>query len=120
MPHKGVCVGGPLAGLTIHTRSDSGFVAVDKPASACWLYRADADNGRFVLCAEPDPSSLGDDGTRALDLDRLGGASAEGLDIIALPDAEQDGAVEPTELDLFGEVPVEPVIQAGDPKEAED
>lgn len=120
MPHRGVCLGGPMAGLTITTRSDSGFVAVDKPATACWVYKADPDNGRFLLCTEPDPSSIDDDGTRALDLDRVGGATAQGIDVIALPDAESDDDALPAEADLFAGVLDEPVIAAGDPKEGED
>ncbi len=120
MPHKGVCMGGPMAGLTIHTRSDTGFVAVDKPASACWVYKADPDNGRFVLCTEPDPSSIDDDGTRALDLDRVGGAVSQGLDIVALPDGEEDPEAEPAEVDLFGDVPEEPVVEPGATREGED
>lgn len=120
MPHKGVCVGGPMAGLTIETRSDTGFVAVDKPASACWVYKADPDNGRFVLCTLPDPSSLDEDGTRALDLDRVGGAPGQGLDIIALPDSEPDAETAPADVDLFADVPQEPVIAPGDLREGED
>lgn len=119
MPHKGVCMGGPMAGLTIHTRSDTGFVAVDKPASACWVYKADPDNGRFVLCTEPDPSVIDEEGTRALDLERVGGASAQGLDVVALPEAEDDPDVVPAEADLFADVPDEPVV-AGDAREGED
>jgi hypothetical protein len=45
--HRGVCVGGPLAGQTIETRSEFGFVAVDRPGNAAWLYFAD-EAGRFV------------------------------------------------------------------------
>ncbi len=119
MPHKGVCVGGPMAGLTIYTRSDDGFVAVDRPATACWVYKADPDSGRFVLCTLPDPSLLDDDGTRALDLDRVGGASAQGLDIIALPDSEPDPD-EPAEADLFAGVPAETAVEPGEPGEGED
>lgn len=120
MPHKGACVGGPMAGLTINTRSDTGFVAVDVPATACWVYKTDPDNGRFVLCVEPDPSLLDDDGTRALDLDRVGGATAQGLDVVALPDAEADPDDEPDEADLFAGVPVEPVVEPGELGEGED
>jgi hypothetical protein len=120
MPHKGVCVAGPMAGLTIETRSDTGFVCVDKPATACWVYKADPDNGRFVLCVEADPSSIDDQGTRALDLDRVGGATGQGLDIIALPDGEPDPAEVPGEVDLFGDVPEEPPIEAGGRQEGED
>lgn len=120
MPHKGVCVGGPMAGLTINTRSDDGFVAVDKPASACWVYKANPETGRFLLCAVPDPSLIDDDGTRALDLDRVGGASAQGLDVIALPDAEPDPDEVPAAADLFAGVPDEPVVAPEDPKEGQD
>lgn len=120
MPHKGVCVGGPMAGLTIHTRSDDGFVAVDRPATACWVYRADPDSGWFVLCTLPDPSLIDEDGTRALDLDRIGGASAQGLDVIALPDGESDPDIEPAEVDLFADVPAESVVEDGDRREGED
>jgi hypothetical protein len=121
MPHKGVCVGGPMAGLTINTRSDVGFVAVDKPASAAWVYKIDPDNGRYVLDVSPDPSSLDEDGTRALDLDRVLTAGLEkGLDVIALPDSEPDPDEVPAEVDLFGDVPDEPVIEPGDAKEGED
>jgi len=83
--HKGVCVGGPMAGQTITTRSDDGFIAVDKAGSACWLYKADPGNGHFALCTDQDPSLIDDDGTRALDVDRLGGTPSQGLDVVALP-----------------------------------
>ncbi len=120
MPHKGVCMGGPLAGLTISIRSDDGFVAVDKPAGACWLYRTDRDNGRFVLCVEQDALLLDEDGTRALDLDRLGGAGAEGLDVIALPEAEPAADEEPGEVDLFSDVPGELIVEPGETREGQD
>lgn len=120
MPHKGVCIGGPMAGLTIVTRSDTGFVAVDKPATACWVYRANPDNGRFELCRLPDPSSIGDDGTRALDEDRILSAGTEGLDVVALPDAEGDDEWGLAEADLFSDVPVEPVVEPGEPGEGQD
>lgn len=120
MSHKGVCVGGPMAGLTIETRSDRGFLAVDKPALAAWIYKIDRDNGRFVLCTAPDPSSIDDQGTRALDLDRAGGAASEGLDVIALPDAEPDADEPAAEADLFAGVPPEPVLTPGDPAEGRD
>jgi hypothetical protein len=99
MPHKGVCVGGPMAGLTITTRSEVGFVAVDKPASAAWLYRADT-NGRFVLDTGDDPSRIDEDGTRALDLERLGGSSSECLDVIAVPGEDDEDEFEPAAADL--------------------
>jgi len=120
MPHKGVCVGGPMAGLTIHTRSDVGFVAVDKPADAAWVYKIDPDNGRYVLDTSTDQSSLDEEGTRALDLERALTAGLEkGLDVVALPDSEPDPDAEPAEVDLFGDVPDEPVVD-GDPREGED
>lgn len=90
MPHKGVCVGGPMAGLTVHARSDVGFVAVDRPAGACWVYEIDPNDGRFVLSRDRDPSLISGDGTRVLDLARAELAGAQGLDIIALPDIPDD------------------------------
>lgn len=112
MPHRNVCVGGPMAGLTIDTRSDYGFVAVDRPAGAAWVYRANPDNGRFELDLSPDPSLLDDEGTRALDLDRaLTAGIGQGLDLIALPmdvvdePEEEDG--EPIDDDLFSDVPAD-------------
>lgn len=120
MPHKGVCVGGPMAGLTIYTRSDTGFVAVDRPGSAAWVYKADPDNGRFVLCADPDPSSIDEDGTRALDLERAAGARSMGLDVIALPEAEGDEDDEPGEVDLFADVPEESVVEPAEGREGQD
>lgn len=121
MPHKGVCVGGPMAGLTISTRSDDGFVAVDKPASACWLYVVNTSNGRFTVCTDDDPTLLDKtDGCRALDLDRIGGAIAQGLDIIAVPgEPDQPDEYEPAEADLLPDPP--PLTDvAVDPREGED
>lgn len=89
--HKGVCVGGPMAGQTITTRSDDGFLAVDTQGSACWVYKTNPSSGQFVLCTDPDPSLLDADGTRALDADRVGGAPSQGLDVIALPGLADDG-----------------------------
>jgi hypothetical protein len=84
--HKGVCVGGPMAGLTITTQSEDGFVAVDAAGFAAWLYYVDCADGHYQLDTRPDPSSLDDDGTRALDRDRaLTAATDKGLDVIALP-----------------------------------
>lgn len=122
MSHKGVCVGGPMAGLTITTRGDEGFVAVDKPASAAWVYTTDPVNGRFVVCTDPDPSLLDpEDGTRALDLDRIGGAVAAGVDIIAVPgepgDEPEDQEV--AEADLLPD-PAPLTDVADDPREGED
>lgn len=106
MTHKGICVGGPLAGLTIETRSQLGFVAVDRPGFAAWLYYAD-EAGRYVLDTTQDDSSIDDDGTRALDLERALSAGVEkGLDVIALPGTGDDEADDDDELpaDLFAGV----------------
>jgi hypothetical protein len=96
MPHEGVCVGGPMAGLTIETRSDSGFLAVDAPAGAAWVYYVD-EAGRYVLCTEPDPSLIDEaDGTRSYDPERgLDVALGPELDVVALPGdpAEVDDAL---------------------------
>lgn len=121
MPHKGVCIAGPMAGLTIETRSDTGFVAVDKAAGAAWVYRANPDNGRFELDTSPDASLLdGEDGTRELDLERALTAGVEkGLDVIALPDTEADPDEPVAEADLFADVLEEPVLD-GDAKEGQD
>lgn len=83
--HKGVCVGGPMAGLTVTTRSDRGFVAVDAAGFAAWLYYIDPDDGSYRLDTSADPSLLDDDGTRALDRDRVATAGDQGLDVVALP-----------------------------------
>lgn len=101
MPHKGVCVGGPMAGLTIHTRSDTGFLAVDRQAGAAWAYYADT-NGRFLLDLSPDPSLLDDDGTRVLQPARLEGAGEKCIDVVAVPGepGEPDEVNEPAEADL--------------------
>lgn len=88
--HKGVCVGGPLAGQTVETRSQIGFIAVDRPASAAWLYLIDG-NGRYVIDTSDDPSRIDEDGTRALDPGRAETALLEKcLDVIALPGDEDE------------------------------
>lgn len=126
--HKGVCIGGPMAGLTINTRSDVGFVAVDRPGFAAWLYYIRTTDGAYVLDTDADPSLLDDDGTRALDADRALNASADkGLDVIALPgdgveqadpdDPDPDDA--PAAADLEP-APGEDVIAASDPQEGQD
>jgi hypothetical protein len=96
-----------MAGLTIETWSDAGFVAVDRPGAAAWIYRTNPDNGRFELDVSPDPSLLDVDGTRALDLERALTAGLEhDLDVIALPDAESEPDEEPViSDDLFAGVP---------------
>lgn len=98
--HKGVCVGGPLAGQTITTRSETGIVAVDAAGEAAWLYHIDLGSGRFLLDLRPDPSLLDADGTRMLDRDRaLAAVVAEGLDVIALPGQEDAPAAAPPDFD---------------------
>lgn len=88
--HRGVCVGGPMAGLTITTQSDVGFVAVDAAGSAAWLYYTTGD-GSYQLDTSPDPSSLDADGTRVLDRDRaLAAATDKGLDVVALPGEDDE------------------------------
>lgn len=118
--HKGVCVGGPLAGLTMTIRSEIGFVAVDRPGSAAWVYYADAA-GRFVLTTEDDPSRIEDDGTRALDLDRVAAAGAEkGLDVIALPgDGQPDPEDEDPEDGELIRIPADQITDEDD-EEAQD
>lgn len=126
--HKGVCIGGPMAGLTINTRSDTGFVAVDRPGFAAWLYYIRTTDGAYVLDTDADSSLLDDDGTRALDVDRALTASADkGLDVIALPGAgveqadpdDPDPDDTPTVVDL-APAPAEDVIVGGDPQEGQD
>lgn len=98
--HKGVCVGGPMAGLTITTQSDVGFVAVDAAGFAAWLYYTDPGDGSYRLDTRPDPSSLGDDGTRLLDRDRaLAAATDKGLDVVALPGEDDEEPAEPPAID---------------------
>jgi hypothetical protein len=97
--HRGVCVGGPMAGLTITTQSDTGFVAVDAAGFAAWVYYA-APDGSYQLDTQPDPSSLGADGTRALDRDRaLAAATGKGLDVIALPGEDDEAPADPPVID---------------------
>lgn len=123
--HKGVCIGGPMAGLTINTRSDVGFVAVDAPGFAAWLYYIRVADGAYVLDLSPDASSLDDQGTRALDRDRARQAGLDkGLDVIALPGdgalaANPDDADPPSSVDL-APAPPEDVITAADPQEGQD
>lgn len=102
MPHRGVCIGGPMAGLTITTQSDTGFVAVDAAGSAAWLYYIDGADGSYRLSTVADASSLDADGTRALDRDRALQAGIDrGLDVIALPG--EDDQEEPAEPPVFDE-----------------
>lgn len=98
--HKGVCIGGPMAGQTITTRSDIGFVATDAAGSAAWVYYINATDGRFVLDTTPDSSSLDEDGTRSLDLARaLDAGEDAGLDVIALPGEDDEEPAEPPVID---------------------
>lgn len=100
MSHRGVCVGGPMAGLTVTTRSDLGFVAVDAEGSGAWLYYIEAATGRYLLDTRPDTSSLDDDGTRLLDVERAYAAGLDkGLDVIALPGADDEAPAEPPVID---------------------
>lgn len=101
--HKGVCVGGPLAGETVTTRSDVGFVAVDRPGFAAWLYLID-DAGRYVVDTSDDPSRIDADGTRVLDVDRaLEAATEQCLDVVALPGDGSDDDPEPGEVERIPE-----------------
>jgi hypothetical protein len=91
--HKGVCIGGPMAGQTLTTGSDHGFVAVDAAGFAAWVYYIDPGDGSYRLDTSPDPSLLDDDGTRALDRDRaLSAATDKGLDVVALPGDDEPAA----------------------------
>ncbi len=97
--HKGICVGGPMAGQTVTTGSDVGFVAVDAEGFAAWLYYIAAD-GSYQLNLSPDPSLLDDQGTRALDRDRAAAAGADkGLDVIALPGSDPEEPAAPPPID---------------------
>lgn len=114
--HKGVCVGGPFAGQTIETRSEVGFVAVDRPGHAAWLYYLDND-GRYVVDTSDDPSRLDEDGTRALDIDRVVDAGADKcLDVIAVPG---DGELDDEDGDLV-QIPPDLIVAEDDPQEVMD
>jgi hypothetical protein len=107
--HKGICVGGPMAGQTITTGSDAGFVAVDAAGMAAWIYHIDPGDGSYQLDTSPDASLLDADGTRALDRDRAASAAAgKGLDVVALPGEDDEPAAEPPPIDDF------PTDQDGD------
>jgi hypothetical protein len=97
--YQGMCVGGPMDGQTITARGDDGFIAVDRPATACWVYKADRANGRFLLCTAPDPSLIDEDGTRALDEDRVAGAPSKGLDVVVLPGDDDETPAEAPAID---------------------
>ena len=104
--HKGICIGGPMAGVSVSTRSDIGFVAVDAAGFGAWLYYIRVEDGAYVLDTRPDPSSLDvEDGTRAFDPERGLYASDKGLDLIAIPG---DPADDP------GETPEIPPLQGAD------
>ncbi len=52
---EGPCTGGPLNGHRAFSRFPKGFLLVDKPAGACWLY--DWDGAQFVARTEqPQPA----------------------------------------------------------------
>jgi hypothetical protein len=84
------CVGGPLDGLTITTRTPEGFLAADKEAGLAWIYKQQAD-GRFVVCTEHDDSLEYPYGTqtgqRRLVMGRAVDAALDpdALDVIAVP-----------------------------------
>jgi hypothetical protein len=89
-----------MAGLTITTQSDVGFVAVDAAGSAAWLYYIDTGDGSYRLDVSADPSSLDGDGTRALDRDRaLQARTDKGLDVIALPGEDDEAPAAPPVFD---------------------
>jgi hypothetical protein len=98
--HRGVCIGGPMAGLSITTRSDVGFVATDAAGLAAWLYYIDPADGSYRLDVRADASSLDNDGTRELDRDRaVAAADGKGLDVVALPGDDEEPAAEPPVFD---------------------
>jgi hypothetical protein len=98
--HKGVCLGGPMAGQTVTTRSEVGFVAVDAAGFAAWVYRIRTPDGAYALDLSLDDSSLDENGTRALDLERaLYAGTDKGLDVIALPGEDQEEPAEPPVFD---------------------
>jgi hypothetical protein len=97
--HKGVCVGGPMAGQAITTRSDAGFVVVDAAGFAVWIYVVDVD-GKFRLGTRTDPPVLDDSGTRALDREAAVTLAGQcGLDVIALPGEDDEPAADPPAID---------------------
>lgn len=95
--HKGVCIGGPMAGETITTRSEIGFVAVDAEGHGAWLYYI-GDDGRYRLDLSPSPSLLDDQGTRELGRAVIS-AEEEGLDVVALTGAAEEPPAEPPPID---------------------
>lgn len=102
--HRGVCVGGPMAGQTVTTRSEVGFVAVDAAGQAAWLYYIDLGTGRYLLDLRPDAASLDGEGTRALDAGRLSAAGIDrGLDVVALPGEDDEPPAEPPVIDDSGD-----------------
>lgn len=119
--HKGVCIGGPLAGLTITSRSEVGLVAVDRPASAAWVYRIDA-GGRFILDTSDDPSRIDEDGTRALDAERALDAGREQcLDVIAVPgDGRPDPDDQDPETGELVRISADLIVAEDDPDEVRD
>jgi hypothetical protein len=89
-----------MAGQTINTRSNIGFIAVDAEGFAAWVYYVRAADGAYELDLQPDATTLeGWSGTRSLDLDRALDAASKGLDVIALPGEGDDE--QPAEPPVF-------------------
>lgn len=97
--HEGICVGGPLDGLTYTIRNNTACLVVDKPAGLAWVYVV-ADDGRLVVNTAGSSESVDPvTGARTIDLDQaVDDALREGFDVIAAPDSGTgDEDVEGTE-----------------------
>lgn len=88
--HTGQCVGGPLDGKTITTRTPAKFLAANKRAQRAWIYQRQGEHGHYEVSTEPDDSLLGqsdgvEPGQRWLSLERATLAAAHGeIDVIAV------------------------------------
>lgn len=51
--YSGTCRGGPLDGRAGYSRFPKGFVLVDKPNNAVWVYDYDSDTSTFTMQDRP-------------------------------------------------------------------
>lgn len=99
MPDVLLCVGGPLDGRSMISRTPEGFLAVDKANNRAWLYERQG-NVWAVNTDHDDSLSYPDGpqtGERTLDWDRVPVVDGAGLQVVPITDVEENHAGQPVD-----------------------
>ncbi len=98
MPEVLLCVGGPLDGRSMISRTSDGFLAVDAVGNRAWLYERQGNVGSVVT--DHDDSLVYPVGTetgeRTLDWDRVP-VVADSPQVIPVVEAEENFAGQPVD-----------------------